>query len=600
MFKTILLLLIATPIMLISQVSKNVFDISKTPHSDFNFLDASLVGNNSFILNKSEPYKRGAIWYNNLIRVKDGFEITFSFKVAEGVYAGRDDGSYPGADGFALVMQTNSNNTIGVVAGCMGYHSINNAFVVEFDQYKNITEAGLEFNDPNGNHIGLQYAKNSSISPEHLPKYCLGTYNTDINSSGTVHYCKINYDAIAHTYELFLCKTSTFSAPLSSIKDFNLEDYIDLPDGKAFIGFTSGTGLAYEKHEILSWTVNSVSNDCDSSYFEYTDFKNANDIKLNGNASMDNSSVNICSNGEFYTGSVWRSQDIPVSAGFTSTWEFSIDSSDGGKYPDASEPGADGITFLIQNATNTTNAIGSYGSGIGYEGIDNALAVEIDLFTNDSYQNDDKLDPNGNHLAIMGTTPKTTLKSLHSPKYQIWSTTSIPVIKSNGTKYYAKVEYDATKKTFDAWVNETSTFGEPNIHLSNFNIKSYLSLINGTNAYVGFTSSTGSAFQNHKLHNWYFCPKTPSGINNIPADELSDADIISPNPAGSSVNITLPEGFEDFAELEIFNAIGQKVYATELFSNNTNISVSELHDGLYFVVLKSGTKTQTAKLVIKR
>ena len=81
---------------------------------------------------------------------------------------------------------------------------------------------------------------------------------------------------------------------------------------------------------------------------------------------------------------------------------------------------------------------------------------------------------------------------------------------------------------------------------------------------------------------------------------LSDADIISPNPASNSVNITLPEGFDDFAELEIFNAIGQKVYATELFSNNTNISVSELHDGLYFVVIKSGTKTQTVKLVIKR
>lgn len=342
------------------------------------------------------------------------------------------------------------------------------------------------------------------------------------------------------------------------------------------------------------------NNDCDSTFFEYTDFKNAKDIKMNGNASMDNSAVNICSNGAFYTGSVWHSQDIPVSAGFTSTWEFSIDSSNSGKYPDASEPGADGITFVIQNSTNTTNAIGSYGSGIGYEGIDNGLAIELDLFTNDSYQNDDKFDPNGNHLAIMGTAPKTVLKAQHTPKYHIWSTTSIPLIKSNGTKYYAKVEYDATKKTFDAWVSETSTFGEPNIHLSNFNIKSYLSLINRTNAYVGFTSSTGSAFQNHKLHNWYFCPKTPSGINNVPADELSDADIISPNPAFNSVNITLPNSFAEFAELEIFNAIGQKVYATELFSNNTNISVSELHDGLYFLVLKSGTLNRTTKLVIKR
>lgn len=599
MFKSVLLL-IFTPLILFSEVCTNGFDMSQKPHSDFNFLDASLLGKNSFILNKAEPYQRGAIWYNNLIQVKDGFEITFSFKVDEGVFDGRPDGSYPGADGFALVMQTNNNNTIGVRAGCMGYHSIFNAFVVEFDQYKNITEDNKTFNDPNGNHIALQYAKSSYISAEHLPKYCLGTYNTDINSSGTVHYCKINYDAIAQTYELFLSKTPTFSDPLISLKDFNLENYIDLNDGKVFLGFTSGSGLAYEKHEILSWTFCSASKDCDSTYFEYTDFKKANDIKLNGHASMDNSMLNICTNGEFYIGSVWHTKDIPVSAGFTSTWEFSIDSSDGGKYPDASEPGADGITFVIQNSASTTNAIGSYGSGIGYEGIDNALAIELDLFTNDSYQNDDKLDPNGNHLAIMGTTPKTNLKSLHSPKYQIWSTTSIPVIRSNGTNYYAKVEYDATKKTLDAWVSETSTFGEPNIHLSNFNIKSYLSLINGTNAYVGFTSSTGSAFQNHKLHNWQFCPKTPSGINSVPADELSDADIISPNPASNSVNITLPEGFGDFADLEIFNAIGQKVYATKLLSSISNISLSELSEGLYFVVLKSGTKTQTAKLVIKR
>lgn len=340
--------------------------------------------------------------------------------------------------------------------------------------------------------------------------------------------------------------------------------------------------------------------DCDSSAFEYNNASEMNaNLKLNGDAKSDNSTFTICPSAKYNIGSAWQTTEVPVAAGFTTNWVFSVDSSKIGTFPDASEPGADGIAFVIQNSYKGIEAIGAFGGGMGYEGIDNALAIEIDLFANDSYQLGDKLDPNGNHLAVMGTTPKTVLQADHSPKYQIWSTTALPTILGYGTKYYAKADYNAIQKTLDVWISETPVFGDPNIHLSNFNIKSYLSLINGTHAYVGFTSATGVAYQNHNLHSWSFCPKPLSTISDVSDGELSTQDIISPNPASNLITINLPEEFLDFPSVEIFNMLGQSVYSSKLFGKSEEIDVSNIDNGVYFLVIQSGIFTKTSKLVIQ-
>ena len=56
-------------------------------------------------------------------------------------------------------------------------------------------------------------------------------------------------------------------------------------------------------------------------------------------------------------------------AGFATTFDFQLTSA-----------AADGFAFVIQGAANT--ALGSSGSGLGYEGIGTSAAVKFDLFDN--------------------------------------------------------------------------------------------------------------------------------------------------------------------------------------------------------------------------
>jgi hypothetical protein len=56
--------------------------------------------------------------------------------------------------------------------------------------------------------------------------------------------------------------------------------------------------------------------------------------------------------------------------------------------------GADGFAFVIQNESPV--ALGLAGRGLGYEGINNALAIEVD-----TYSNFDEQDYYENHIAVM-------------------------------------------------------------------------------------------------------------------------------------------------------------------------------------------------------
>ena len=57
-------------------------------------------------------------------------------------------------------------------------------------------------------------------------------------------------------------------------------------------------------------------------------------------------------------------------SGFNSTFEFTY----------GANPGADGITFCIQNSGPT--AVGGGGGSLGYAGIGDSLAVELNLYNN--------------------------------------------------------------------------------------------------------------------------------------------------------------------------------------------------------------------------
>ncbi|CAE7456757.1 unnamed protein product, partial [Symbiodinium microadriaticum] len=100
------------------------------------------------------------------------------------------------------------------------------------------------------------------------------------------------------------------------------------------------------------------------------------------------------------SGAVWYSRKANVREGFDTTITFQISNpsmrcnrlDDVNTY--CRSRGADGLAFVLQDATPV--ALGSAGSGMGYEGIFNSLAIELDTFFN--Y---DQMDYYENHIGVM-------------------------------------------------------------------------------------------------------------------------------------------------------------------------------------------------------
>jgi hypothetical protein len=101
-----------------------------------------------------------------------------------------------------------------------------------------------------------------------------------------------------------------------------------------------------------------------------------------------------------HSGAAWYRRKMNVREGFDTYIKFQISNpsqkcnslDDVNTY--CRSRGADGIAFVIQNAA--PDALGNAGSGLGYEGIFNSLAVELDTFFN--YENMDLYE---NHISVM-------------------------------------------------------------------------------------------------------------------------------------------------------------------------------------------------------
>ena len=569
-----------------------------------NFLGIASKQANFLRITDNTYVERGAVWYKNKVKVRDGFETKFKFKIhnATGGNGGREDGGYTGADGFAFVMQSESNMAMGGTASDMGYGGIKNAFAIEFDQYKNTNEKYKDYRDPNGNHIGIQYAKNRAITAEHLPETFIMTKGVDVNSNGTEYYCKIVYSTSEKNLKLFLNTSPKFSTPLITIPDFNLDNYIETSNN-VFIGFTGGTGLHTEIHDILDWEFctgkKDIAGDCDSSYFKYKDFANVSGLTFLKKAMPFEGKILLSPNQFYQSGIVWRDRAVPVGEEWETEWSFSMNLPFKGKNPDNSLPGADGIALIIQNDPNGLNAIGTSGLGIAYENIENAIAIEIDLYNNNKYQIEDRNDPNGNHLAVMIGAPGKRLTADHKDTKPDFINKDIPVLKSDETIYYAKANYNAETKVMTVWLSETKDYGEPRLEIHDFDLSNYIKLQDGGKAYIGIGSATGDAYQNHYLHSWSFCPKSSSGLLVSSVTESNPEELITPNPASNYINIKLPNQLPS-GEIVIIDYMGREIIKekAEQFEASKRINISSLPPGFYFVrMLANGQNHAIGKVV---
>ena len=585
--------------------AKDSFTLDYNNLSNFNFIGNAAAKNNKVFINFSEESVKGSVWYKPLVHLSKGFETEFSFSVEDPESIGTPDDSYVGADGFAFVIQTSSDTAIGTSCGNIGYQGLYNALVVEFDMYKDTKECYLDFQDPNGNHVAVQSAKNSFITPEHISPFLVAINpNIDIKPDGTLYYGKILYDSELHIFEVYYSLNNTFTTPVIHIDNFNIDDYIALDSDKGYIGFTSSTGWGWESHIIHDWNFNGESSVCDSSQFNYSDFSDIDGLHFVENDHKITNYIQMTDSKLIQRSALWRDNYVPVVAGFSTEFSFRTHDGFNGESKDESLPGADGIAFVIQN--QNIDACGNEGGGIGYDGIKNAVAIEFDLFSNDSTQIENYNDPNGNHLAVQ-VSPFDALSPIHSSKNTLAITENIPLIKNDSTVYYGKINYDFTNSKLYIYIEDKPVFNTPRLVVDNFRLSNYMNLYKGGYAYVGFTAATGSSYQNQDLMSWSFCPNSLTLISDV-STNLSDDNIsrIAPNPTVSNAELYYYSENGGYCNIEVFDVLGNKVLNQSLGNcsigmNKFNLNCSAWDKGIYFVKLEPlSSNIQFLKLVVNK
>jgi gliding motility-associated-like protein len=171
------------------------------------------------------------------------------------------------------------------------------------------------------------------------------------------------------------------------------------------------------------------------------------------------------------SGSVWNSNMISL----TDPFDFSFD-----VYLGSNNGGADGIAFVLQPIST---AAGSTGGGMGYEGIDPSLAVEID-----TYQNG--WDPVNDHIAIQyaGNVDHNSAFNLAGPADALNGGANI----EDALWHLLRVDWDPTSLTLDVYMD-----GSLRVSYTGDIVANVFS--SDPMVFWGFTGSTGGLNNEHQF-----------------------------------------------------------------------------------------------------
>ncbi|MFB6374409.1 MAG: VWD domain-containing protein, partial [Bradymonadaceae bacterium] len=130
--------------------------------------------------------------------------------------------------------------------------------------------------------------------------------------------------------------------------------------------------------------------------FAFPLFDKTTELELNGRAIAKAGRLRLTDASTSRTAAVWYRGRPTVAKGFETTFEFRIAN---GK-PGDGESGGEGLAFVLQNTRRGFRRPANPNGVLGYEGLNNSLAVEIDTTA-------DGNDTSGNHIAVhtKGTAP---------------------------------------------------------------------------------------------------------------------------------------------------------------------------------------------------
>lgn len=247
----------------------------------------------------------------------------------------------------------------------------------------------------------------------------------------------------------------------------------------ARVTVTDGTTTA---SATFSWTITppNVSQ-------QFASFTSGTGFQLNGSAAVSGGALVLTPNATNRAGSAFLSSPVPVSEGtsFSSRFVFRMN---------GTGDGAEGMTFVLQGSAAT--ALGAFGGGLGYQGINQSLAVELDTRQGGT-------DPNANHVGVL-------TNGVVSPHL---GTANSPFDLENGASHTLWVDYDGPADTLRVYlVQGVSTAKPASPLLTQTALK--LADITGPQAWIGFTGATSSSTNTHEVLAWEinlnaFAPPAP-------------------------------------------------------------------------------------------
>ncbi len=284
--------------------------------------------------------------------------------------------------------------------------------------------------------------------------------------------------------------------------------------------------------------------------------------------------------------SMWFSIPQDVADGFTAWYAVKLT-------PSNDSTTADGLAFVIQNAaggkTDSIADCSETGSGftvlgeggggcIGYGGIDNSVALEMDTYANswDPTQDYFGSGSRDNHIALQScgidsngdpianspahtTIPNCLIKLSNGSSTLITSpiasavppATGSAVTLADGNPHQVVIVYngpnDSPANTINVYLDpafvtgtHTPVAGSAPLFSGPFDIAKYIKLSSGgppySPAYVGFTAATGASFEQHELMGFSFTPHVAhqnlGNVNVCPSGQTT--------PAPCSSTLTVP------------------------------------------------------------
>src|SRR5688572_25463343 len=234
----------------------------------------------------------------------------------------------------------------------------------------------------------------------------------------------------------------------------------------------------------FNWSVQPVTYNA-----SYNNFSGASGLTLNGNAALSAGVLRVTPAVNTQAGSAYLISPSTIGPDTSLSTRFVF------RIHGAVADGADGMTFVIQGAG--VNALGAAGAGLGYDGIGQSVAVEIDNYAGTG-------DANANHIAVISNGTAATHIVTATPAWDL----------EDGTSQSLWVDYDGPANQLRVYLARGATAQKPATPALTATID--LRAIVGSQAWFGFTAGTGGLNNNHDVESWslslnaFALPGTPS------------------------------------------------------------------------------------------